>query len=194
GFAQGDVLTMALQASSAITTTGRYGWSVYVVAGSYSHTITGSAFVVAQDSSALGAGWTFAGVDQLVSIPSDSTGPAGMLRVYGSGGWRFYQGTTSFTSPAGDNGTLSVSGGTYTYSTPDGQALTFNSAGYETKWASADGKETLLYRYDGSNRLTGVTAIDGALATLTYTTATLTSSVTIQAVNSRTTTLTLNGS
>jgi RHS repeat-associated protein len=191
GFAPGDVFTLALQASQTITTTGRYGYSVLVkVPGQSDQTVTGSAFVVAQDASPFGAGWTFAGVDRLVSIAADSTGPAGMLRIYGSGGWRFYQGTSSFTSPAGDNGTLSLSGGTYTYATPDGRAWTFNSSGYETQYTSADGKEALLYRYDGSNRLGGITAIDGALASITYGT----SLVTIQAVNSRMTTLTLDGS
>jgi hypothetical protein len=59
----------------------------------------------------------------------------------------FYQGTSSFTSPAGDNGTLSLSGGTYTYSTPYGQTWTFNSSGQETSWASADGQQTLQFCY-----------------------------------------------
>jgi hypothetical protein len=39
-----------------------------------------------------------------------------VLRLYGSGGYNFYQGTSTFTSPAGDNGTLTLSGNTYTYS------------------------------------------------------------------------------
>src|SRR5262249_16656851 len=47
----------------------------------------------------------------------------------------------------------------------------------------------LSYRYDGSGEVTGVTAIDGALATLSYSSG----QVTIQAVNSRTTTLALSG-
>ena len=55
---------------------------------------------------------------------------------------------------------------------------------------SADGNQTLQYRYDGSNRLSGLTAIDGALSTLTYGSG----SVVIQTANSRTTTLTLDGS
>jgi YD repeat-containing protein len=90
-----------------------------------------------------------------------------MLRVFGSGGYRFYQGTSTFSSPAGDNGTLSVSGSTYTYSTPDGQTWTFTSSGTYTnlaQWSSADGYETQAYRYDGSHRLSGITAIDGALS------------------------------
>src|SRR5207249_3916182 len=71
-----------------------------------------------------------------------------------------------------------------------GQTETFNSSGYETQRASADGQETIAYRYDGSNRLTGMTAIDGALATFTYSTNLLS---TIQTVNSRTTTLAFDG-
>jgi YD repeat-containing protein len=48
----------------------------------------------------------------------------------------------------------------------------------------------LAYRYDGSNRLTGMTAVDGALTTFTYSS----SQVLIQTVNSRTTTLALDAS
>jgi RHS repeat-associated protein len=193
GFSAGDTLTMALQSSTAITTTGRYDYSVTVQAGSYNQTFTGYTFVVAQDNSALGAGWSFAGVDMLIPLSASGSDPAGVLRVYGDGGYRLYQGTTSFTSPPGDNGTLSVSGTTYTYSTPDGQNWTFSTSGsyaYLTQWTSADGQETLQYRYDGSHRLSGTTAVDGALSTLTYNTG----NVVIQTVNSRTTTLTLDGS
>jgi len=50
---------------------------------------------------------------------SIATGTAGQLRLYGTGEYRFYAGTSSFTSPAGDTGT--VSGSTYTYTTPDSQ-------------------------------------------------------------------------
>src|SRR5262249_33185760 len=178
GFAPGDVFTMALQAPNAITTTGRYGWSVLVqISGQSDQTVTGSAFVVAADSNPLGAGWAFPGVGPLVDIPSDATGAAGKLRICGPGGYRFYQGSAgSYTSPTGDNGTLS---GTFTYSTPDGASLTFNSSGYLTKWTSADGNEVLTYTYDGSNRLNTITAIDGGLTTFTYNT----NQVVIQTVN-----------
>src|SRR5207244_2669542 len=70
----------------------------------------------------------------------------------------------------------------------DGQSLTFNSSGQQTQWSSADGNETLAYRYDGSSRLDGITAIDAALTSFTYSSG----SVAIQTVNSRTTTLTLD--
>jgi hypothetical protein len=85
-------------------------------------------------------------------IAAAGAAPAGMLRLFGAGEYRFYQGTSTFTSPANDNGVLTLVGGTYTYTTPDGQTETFNSAGCETQWTSADGQETLKYRYNGSNQ------------------------------------------
>jgi RHS repeat-associated protein len=189
--APGRIITIALQASNAVTLTGRYPYSVAVTAGSFSGTFTGSSYFVAEGGDALGDGWSLAGVDQLWSIGASFGQPAGMLRVFGSGGFRFYasNGLGGYNSPLGDNGTLSVSGGTYTYSTPDGQSWTFNSSLNMTQWQSADTQEKLQYRYDGSSRLTGITAIDGALTTITYTGAT---TVTFQTVNNRLTTLTLD--
>jgi RHS repeat-associated protein len=193
GFSPGDTFVLALQSPTTITTTGRYGWSVTVsVPGQTPQTVTGAAYVVAQDASPFGAGWTFSPVDTLVSIAADSNGPAGVLRVFGTGEWRFYQslGGGAFQSPAGDNGTLSQTGGTYTYSTPDGRTWTFNSSGQETSWASADGQQTLQFRY-ASGLLAGMTAIDGALSTFSYTGGLL---QTIQAVNSRVTSFAYSGS
>ncbi len=197
--APGNLLTLALQSSATLTTTARYDYEVqYTVVHSTTTlataTLDGTTFVVAEDNSALGAGWTYSGTDQLVSIPADTfhsnSYPAGELEVYGTGGWRFFQGTSTFSSPTGDNGTLTLASGTYTYQTPDGQSETFNSNGYETQATSADGNETLQYRYDGTNRLTGITAIDGGITTVSYS-GTPTATITFQTVNSRTTTLTL---
>jgi hypothetical protein len=80
---------------------------------------------------------------------ADSNLPAGELRLYGTGEYRFYasQGGGAYQSPAGDNGTLTFSGTAYTYTTPDGQTWTFNSSGQETSWASADGNQTLQFSY-----------------------------------------------
>jgi RHS repeat-associated protein len=181
----GDVLAMGAQVPSAVTTTGRYNWSLLVlIPGQSNQTINGSAFVVAEDSSPFGTGWTYGPTSQLVDIPASGSYPAGKLRVYGTGGYRFYQGTSSFTSPAGDNGTLSVNGSGWQYQTPDGQTIRFNSAGMETSWTSADGHQALTYTYDGSNRLSTLTAIDGALSTFTYSGSLL---QTVKTVNNRTT-------
>jgi RHS repeat-associated protein len=190
----GDVLTMALQAPT-VTATGRYPWSVQVSStgfgGNHSGSASGVAYIVVENNSPFGAGWTFGPVDQLVSIAADSNGPAGQLRLYGTGGWRFYtQGVGStYTSPAGDPGTLVKNGdSSFTYSLPGGRTWNFNSSGYETSQVSADGLATLAYRYDGSNRLSGETAIDGTLSTFSYGT----SAVTIVTANNRVTTLSLS--
>src|SRR5262249_6550365 len=123
----------------------------------------------------------------------------GVLRTYGIGGWRFYMvatdnsSQTTYISPANDNGTLVLdkTNSLWTYTLPDGSSLTFNSYGQQTGWSSADGNETLAYRYAGSGgNLTGMTAIDGALSTFTYSGSLL---QTVQ-TGSRTVTLTDSGS
>jgi RHS repeat-associated protein len=192
GLSPGDTFVLASQSPTTITTTGRYGWSLTVaVPGQTTQVLTGAAYVVTQDGSPFGAGWTFSPVDTLVNVPADANGPAGQLRVYGTGEWRFYQdlGGGAFQSPAGDSGTLSQTGGTFTYSTPDGRTWTFNSSGQETSWASADGNETLQFRYSGG-LLVGMTAVDGGLSTFSYSGGLL---QTIQTVNSRTTSFAYSG-
>jgi YD repeat-containing protein len=193
GLAAGDTLTLAAQASSALTTTGRYAWSLLVmVPGQSNVTVTGIAYVVAQDSSPFGAGWTFSPVDHLYDIPADGNGPHVKLRAWGTGEWRTYTdaGGGAYTSMGGDNGTLSFSSNAYTYTTPDGQKWTFNSAGYQTGWASADGQEQLTFSYDNSNNLTGMTAIDGARTTFTYSSGLVSA---IATANGRTTTPAYSG-
>ncbi len=193
----GDALTVAAHAPAAVTTTGRYPWKLEVIVpGQLDQTVTGATFVVAEDASPFGAGWTFGLTDQLVSIPYDSVNnlPAGMLRVFGAGQWSFYQGTSTFSSPADDPGTLTLSGGTYTYTAPDGTSETFNSAGYETRWTSADGQETLQFAYNttaSATYLTAMTAIDGGVSSFSYSSGLLS---TIQTVNGRTYTAAYDGS
>jgi YD repeat-containing protein len=196
GAAPGDLLTLAVQTTATVTTSGRYDWELQVNTPAGVETTTGYAFVDAQDNSVFGSGWTFSPVDQLVSISADSTYglPAGMLRLYGPGGDAFYAYNGSgYTSPSGDNGTLTAatSGGTttYTYAMPDGESTTFNNSGEETQWTSSDGLETLQYRY-GSGNLTGMTAIDGTVSTFNYASGMV---QTIQTSNSRTTTLAMSG-
>jgi RHS repeat-associated protein len=181
----GDTLTIAAQVGSAVSSAGAYPWSLSVWAtGVATQTFSGTDYVAPQDSGPFGAGWTFGGTDRLVILAT------GVLRVYGTGETRWYAGTTSFTSPPGDNGTLTLSAGVYTYTAPDGQTWTFDSNGNQTGWKSADAQEALAYRYDGSNRLTGMTAIDGALTTFTYGT---NLPATIKTVNNRVTTLAYDG-
>jgi hypothetical protein len=126
----GDGLTIAAQVPYAVMATGRYAWRLEVIAGTLDQTVSGSTFVVANDNSPFGAGWTFGPTDHLVNIPADPANglPAGILRVYGNGGYRFYSGA-SFTSPANDSGALTASGGGYVYTDSDGARKTFDANG-----------------------------------------------------------------
>src|SRR5262249_39886665 len=204
GLTRGDTLVVAQQVSTPVTSSGRY---TYTLAVSFNYatpittTLTGAAFVLAEDSSPYGAGWTVARVDKLISISSQTAGTytyaAGMLRESGSDGYAFYtdNGQGGYTSPAGDNGTLTkaTAGGvtTYTYTTPDGSTQTFNQSGNLVKATSADGFAAITYTYR-SYGLTGIATPDGGLTTLTY--SVVTHKVTSIATGSRTVTLTQTGS
>jgi YD repeat-containing protein len=185
----GDKLVLAVQEPTVLTQTRAYDWSLQLSTPQGLQTGNNTTFAGPLDSGALGAGWSLGGIDRLFTVTNDANWGSGVVRLYGAGEWRFYSGTGPYTSPAGDNGTLSLSGGTYTYQTSDGQATTFNSGGLQTQWQSADGQETLAYRYSGSNQLTGMTAIDGTLTSITY----QTNTVTFLTSNNRTTTLVLSG-
>src|SRR5262249_11838917 len=174
GLHPGDVLTVAAQVDSAhaVTTSGAYSYSLHVWStGFFDDTFTGYTFVDAQNSSPFGPGWTFSPVDQLVNLPASGSIPAGQLRLYGTGGWRFYQdlGGGAFLSPPGDNGTLTknLSTGVFTYYTPEGLQYLFNSSGQMTSQVSADGQEVLSFGYTGS-LVSSMTAIDGAASTFSY--------------------------
>src|SRR5262249_13778598 len=94
----GDTLNVAAQVANPVSQTGRYGYALNVTLnypngmGSLSRTFTGSTFEVVSESP-LGRGWSLSITDQLIPIAADANGPAGVLRVYGSGGYRFYQST-----------------------------------------------------------------------------------------------------
>ena len=123
GHAQGDTYLFASQVSSAVTATGRYAWTIEVVATfsgprrrpPHRHRLRrgGGGRQLEQPPSA-GAGasraWT-----------SWSASRGGVLWVYGSGGSRYFAsaGGGTFTSPANDLGTLVQNGdNTYTYTAP----------------------------------------------------------------------------
>src|SRR5207247_2200775 len=142
GFAPGDVFTFALQADQTITATGRYGYSVLVqVPGHADQTVTGSTFVVAQDASAFGAGWGFAGVDQLMSIAADAYDPSHRL----DGITAIDGGLTTFTYSSGDVAIETVNGRTTT--------LTLDYSGNLASVTNPDGG-VRTFTYDDSHRLT----------------------------------------
>ena len=207
GVSPGSLVTLALQVPTAVPSAGRHRWQLDLTintsgGGTVLQSASGSTFTVANDTSPYGAGWSFSGVDRLYYIPADVPNalPAGVLRVFGTGGWRFYQddGAGGWTSPAEDNGTLagSVAAG-WTYTTPDGQSRSFNAAGMQTGWLSTDGNESLAYSYidaDGDGQtddLSSMMAIDGAATSFIYSSGKLSS---ITTAGGRAWLLSVNGS
>ena len=68
GLVKGDALVISAQVPNAVTTTGAYTWTLSVVANGNNLTASGTTYVVAQDSSPFGAGWTLAPVMQLYPV------------------------------------------------------------------------------------------------------------------------------
>jgi YD repeat-containing protein len=169
----GDIMTVAAQVQTAVTTTGRYPWSLSIaIPGQAPLTTSGTAFVRVEDHSHFGAGWTFAPLNTLFDIQADANGPAGKLWLYGDGTFRFFTGTSgTLTAPPndpGDNGTLVKNAdNTFTYTTPEQVKLFFDASGNETMWQSADTKETILFASAGGT-LNSMTAIDRTGSTFTY--------------------------
>src|SRR2546422_801602 len=108
------------------------------------------------------------GVARLFTISANGNVPAGMLLVIGAGDSRFFTGSgPNYTSPAEDFGTLVKNGdGTFSYTTKTQVKYNFNSNGYLTSVVQPSGLQ-ISYGYDAQNRLSTVTAPDGATTTLT---------------------------
>ncbi len=170
GFHPGDALTLAVQDTSTVTGVTRDDWSLSVaIPGHSTATASGTAYVVAEDSSPFGAGWSFSNLNQLVAFSASGSDPAGWLWVYGDGSTEFFVGTSgTLTGPPEDTGVLVVNGGgSLTYTAADGSKMDFTSAGQQTDYISPDGLSSMTYSYT-SGLLTGLTALDGGVATLTY--------------------------
>jgi hypothetical protein len=91
---------LAVQSTTAVTSTGMYSWSVQVSEGSnYSFSLSGGVpIVVSSGSDPFGIGWSLAGDDSLVSV----TG--GVIWVSGTLGSRFFAsgGGNNSKSPPND--------------------------------------------------------------------------------------------
>ena len=94
GHSAGDTYLISTQVASAVTSSGRYPWTMTVTAhfssrGDVLRTVSGYAFVAVEDTTnGLGHGWTLAGADHLV------TSNDGAMWVYGNGDTRFFSGNT----------------------------------------------------------------------------------------------------
>jgi YD repeat-containing protein len=169
-FSPGDVQLIASQADASTLSTGRYGYSLAIgdVRGTTTTTtVTGTATVLNESGSALGAGWTVAGLERITAASGgvilDLGGGDRSLWFTGS----FGPGGGTFTSPAGDFSTLQqLSGGGYTRTLTDGTVLDFNSGGSETSSTDRDGHAT-SYGYSGG-ALTTITDPYSNVTTFTY--------------------------
>ncbi len=161
--------------------------------------VTGYTFVVNRSDSPYGVGWSFSNTDALVTIAADGTYPAGMLRLFGKGGWAFYQssGGSTYTSPAGDGGTLVATGSGWKYTSPKGGSsnyalkLVFDTSGRMTTWTNVTDHETVTYTYAGGSGTTAqvstMKGADGSLVTFSYSSSLLN---TVAALGSRVVTVT----
>src|SRR5262249_50804912 len=155
--------------STPVTTTGLYPWTLKVVTklssgASLTSTTSGVAAVVVNTNSPFGAGWSMAGVDQLVAVSG------GVILVYGHGGSRYFAqgGGNTYVSPSNDFGSLVKNGdGSYTYTAKDQVRYNYTSQGRLVTVVDPHNL-VLTYTYDGSGRLTGVAEPDGGVTTFTY--------------------------
>jgi RHS repeat-associated protein len=170
-FSPGDLVTLAVPETAAVSSTGRNTWSLAIaIPGHGTVTTSGVTYTRVETASPFGAGWTLSALNQLVSIPASGSNPAGWLWLYGSGGGsRFFQGTSgTLTGPPEDNGTLVVTGGGLVYTAADGSTINFNSSGYQTSFVQPDGLASISCTWT-SGLLTGITWLDGTSSTLNYT-------------------------
>ena len=171
----GSIYNLAVQPDNPVTMTGSYNWSALITLTLADNSTewakaSGSAVVAAGDGNAIGAGWSLAGIPQLMVQSGSVLWQDGQGDIFAF--VRSANGT--FTTPAGMFGTLvQNSNGTYTYTNPDQSQDLFNSQGLLTavRQPLALGSSYLTlrsYSYDTRDRLIQVTADDNGVTTLSY--------------------------
>jgi RHS repeat-associated protein len=97
------------------------------------------------------------------------TAQNGDVTISGPGGGRFFQRNAdgSYAADDGDNGLLTVTGGLYTLTQPDGQRTTFRADGRIDAIQDANGNRVSA-TYDGTGRLNRLTHTSGAFLDLSY--------------------------
>jgi RHS repeat-associated protein len=143
-FTPGDIESIALQADATGLSTGRYSYSVQVVdyrTTNTTFTLNGTATVLNNASSALGAGWTLQGLEKITSASGGvilDVGNSGKnLWFTGSGG--------TYTDPPGEFSTLVKNGdNTYTRTLTDGTTINFDTGGHQTSVVDRNGLRTTV--------------------------------------------------
>ncbi len=167
----GDVQQIALQATNGTTlATNRYTYSAQVVdIGTTNTTATysGGTTLLNYSGNAFGAGWTLAGLEQIIP----ETGGV-ILDLGEQGRTLWFTGTPgsgggTFTDPPGEFSTLvKNSGGTYTDTLTSGEQITFSSGGSETATIDLNNQH-ITYSYSGGN-LTSIEDNYANFTTLSY--------------------------
>jgi hypothetical protein len=158
-FSKGDVQQIALQADATGLATDRYSYTATVVdyrASNTTTTLSGSAIVLNNSSSAIGDGWTVQGLERITT----PTGGGGVILDVGDGGRTlWFSGSPgvgqNYTSPAGDFSTLTKTSSGYTRTLPDGTQITFDSSGYESATIDLNSLH-VSFSYNGSHQLTSI--------------------------------------
>jgi RHS repeat-associated protein len=170
----GSTPVLAVESTNPMTQTDHNNWSVtatvkYASGDPDTPSASGTGSFVVQDSSVsgqvdpYGAGWGIRGVDRIFSV----TG--GLLWAYGTGESDFFASSGGgYTSPTGNFGTLTGNSSIgYTYIANGQGQEQFAPNGLMTSVACTC-NFTATYGYDGTPRLTSVTARDASTTTLDY--------------------------
>jgi RHS repeat-associated protein len=190
GHSAGDTYLLAAQlpATTAVTATDRYPWQINVTGQFSSHpdvnlsyagyaqvVVTDSTDPTSRDDSAFGPGWSLAGLNRIVPAMH---GPAGVLLVYGDGTSSHFfaqNANGSYQSPADDFGTLTLSMGTYTYTSKDQVKWNFDQAKGLLRSIVDPHNLAVTFSYnddsptDPGRYLGTVTMPDGGVTTFLYT-------------------------
>jgi RHS repeat-associated protein len=116
-------------------------------------------------TSPFGPGWSLANVERLWPVSGSNPG-AIIQNPDGTSLW-FPLVLGSYTTPAGDFSTLTLSGGVYTRTMHDGTKIKFNSSGQQTAIVDRNGNTT-TFTYNTSNQLVSVTDMNSQVTTITY--------------------------
>ena len=172
-FTPGDIMQIGLRADAHTLSTGRYSYTMTIVdyRGStpttFTYSNTATVENTAQDPTfaALGASWTFPGLNKIISATGGVILEESNDAVFWFSG-SFGSGGGTYTTPPGTFSTLVLNGdGTYTLTLTDGTKQNFSSAALETSDVDRNGLTT-TFTYSG-NLLSKITSIR-EVTTFTY--------------------------
>jgi RHS repeat-associated protein len=173
----GGTVRFAVQADATALATGRYAWTMNVLAnyagGTATHVYSGNAEIVNLNDSNFGDGWSMTELDRLVS------GSGGVLFVRGDGvtAWFTSTGGGNFSSQAGPYATDTlIQNGDNTYRLTDkfGNQSHFSSAGLLTSRVDRNNNTTSFVYVDADtdgqvDELSTITDPWGRVTTFAYT-------------------------